>query len=346
MKVLIIDNFGSHLDAMGGTELYSKMLVDFFYDRKDEIDEIHFDGSIDLKTDDKKTNLFLFRPSNSKSMYQRNKKFQKLFQEHMKNHKYDLIINNPLFFSSKMVFHNTPVIQIQHVFPLFYNFASTIGFGLSGLRSKQIKYMVGYTKYDIKSLSLFNRKKYFSVPLPYFDINHNIISFSSKPNNIGIFGRLSDKVKNIKFACKISKYVDSNFLLYGSIDEETLNYIKKFPNVKYMGKYVRSDLKEIYKQVRFLLLPSKFEGFGYVCTEALANATPIIIRNSFPASKYLVDQGRNGLLFSKFLSAKQIGKKINTFKEKNKHEKKYFQLQKQCFNFYKQNLTIQQFNSN
>jgi glycosyltransferase involved in cell wall biosynthesis len=191
-------------------------------------------------------------------------------------------------------------------------------------------------------LKYFPDKKIFTVPLPYFFSSNRPVN-CEKPNNIGVFGRLNNKQKNIILACKISKYLNCKILLYGSNgsnDEKIHQLVKKYPNIEYKGGYKREDLPEIYKNIKYQLVPSKFEGFGYVCVEALANSVPLIVRDTFPSASFLIDGKNNGIKFKKHTFPRKIAKLIENFISKNNYQN----MQKKCYEFYSKYLTIEKFN--
>lgn len=65
---------------------------------------------------------------------------------------------------------------------------------------------------------------------------------------------------------------DKKFLgIKGSYDEQIL---EDLPNVMIVEN--TSDIRKYYKQIRILLMPSKYESWGRTATEAMANGIPVI----------------------------------------------------------------------
>ena len=56
---------------------------------------------------------------------------------------------------------------------------------------------------------------------------------------------------------------------------------------------------------KYAILVSNTEGFSYSLVEAISTGTPVIIRNSFPAAKFLTSK-HNGFLFAKDATACEL----------------------------------------
>jgi glycogen synthase len=151
--------------------------------------------------------------------------------------------------------------------------------------NKKIKYVVAYDEVDKKIMRFFFgfKKKYFAAPLP---VDSPLVKKVNKPQNFIIMsGRLHSGQKNVNFLLKMSKYLDCKIKLYGPSYPQQIEHFKKFKNVEYYGPFTHKDLTNMYKNANASILVSKFEGFGFVLAESLQNSTPIIVRNTFPASK-------------------------------------------------------------
>ncbi|MDR3290404.1 MAG: glycosyltransferase [Rickettsiales bacterium] len=100
--------------------------------------------------------------------------------------------------------------------------------------------------------------------------------------------------------------------LYGKTNKKMINKISKFGNnIKYNGFYHLSEKNKIFSKYDFFILTSDYtEGFGYVLIDAIFNCTPIILRDTYPAARFLVNNGKNGLLLKKNWSPKKCHAEI------------------------------------
>lgn len=79
--------------------------------------------------------------------------------------------------------------------------------------------------------------------------------------------------KGVNEAIEIAKLMpERQFLFvaggYGEQVKADLSNITYFPNTE--------DIREVYKQTRLLLMPSKYESWGRTCTEAMCNGIPVL----------------------------------------------------------------------
>lgn len=65
--------------------------------------------------------------------------------------------------------------------------------------------------------------------------------------------------------------------------------------VIFLGKVSDTDLKTLYQQAAIFVLPSKFEGFGIVLTEAMACGTPVV-GTAVPGIVDIVEEGHGRLV--------------------------------------------------
>ena len=102
----------------------------------------------------------------------------------------------------------------------------------------------------------------------------------------------------------------------GSYEEQILSDL---PNVTIIEN--TSDIREVYKKTRILLMPSEYESWGRTATEAMANGIPVIANKTFGLEENLSDAG----LFCERENINQwieMIKKLDTKKEYDKQSKK------------------------
>ena len=68
------------------------------------------------------------------------------------------------------------------------------------------------------------------------------------------------------------------------------------PNVEVFSRVPRSQLARHYAWADYLVLPSRFDGYGFVVAEALMMGIPVIVSNAVGAAD-LVEPGKNGWVF-------------------------------------------------
>lgn len=119
-----------------------------------------------------------------------------------------------------------------------------------------------------------------------------------KHNQIVYVGRLS-KEKNIPLLLKAFKKVSKNFpklilkiVGKGEEREKLISLTKKLgieKKVLFVGSKNKPELKKIFKNTDFLVLPSFYEGWGLVCNEALFSGLPVIITNTGCANNIVIN---------------------------------------------------------
>jgi glycosyltransferase involved in cell wall biosynthesis len=90
--------------------------------------------------------------------------------------------------------------------------------------------------------------------------------------------------KNFKLLYQIASIIkEENFLIAGQpmnpMDAETSEFLRKLeelPNVKFVGNVPRSGILEFFKEAKFLLNTSRYEGFSNTFLEAMCTGTPIL----------------------------------------------------------------------
>lgn len=149
-----------------------------------------------------------------------------------------------------------------------------------------------------------------SNPLP-FEINLNP-DFTKKKNQFLIVTRFDEHQKNLKAALRIwQKFEELNddYVLvvagYGHDEKIFFDYVSDL-NLKRLHFVGRSENPtDLYKDSRFFLMTSRFEGFGMTLIEAQSQGCIPFAFNSFSAVHDIIKDGQTGFIIP------------------NKNEKKY-----------------------
>jgi glycosyltransferase involved in cell wall biosynthesis len=110
--------------------------------------------------------------------------------------------------------------------------------------------------------------------------------------------RIQESQKNLKEMIDIVKLLPSDFTLdiYGDGPDEEVNdlrlYIGETSKIKFHGVAVNVD--EILKNYSIFLMTSNYEGYGQTLIEARSQGLPLIVYDTFPALKSIIDNGVNG----------------------------------------------------
>lgn len=124
------------------------------------------------------------------------------------------------------------------------------------------------------------------------------IELDSTKINLLFVGRF-DRQKGLDILLEFfQKYSPSNINLYviGAqvlSDQKTVTYKD---NVKMLGWVNNKEIDEYYKLADSIIVPSRWEGFGLVATEAMKNKKPVIASNR-GALPEIVKDGETGFIF-------------------------------------------------
>ena len=77
--------------------------------------------------------------------------------------------------------------------------------------------------------------------------------------------------------------------------EFEITELKTEPNIRYLGRLTKDDLREVYRQADIMVLPTLCEGLAHVVLEALSFGLPVITTEASGAGD-LVRPGENGLI--------------------------------------------------
>lgn len=183
------------------------------------------------------------------------------------------------------------------------------------------------------SLGELGAKQYIALGLPpekVFSFEYHTDKsvgeiFSKKETNGNLTflyaGRLV-KRKNISLALEafylISKkgFSDFEFLVIGNGAEEEIlkSLVKKYKidgNIRFLDSLPSNELNNYYINSDAFILPSKFEGWGAVATEAMALGLPLIISDGC-ASSCIVKEEYQGYIFEND-SIKSLENKLSLF---------------------------------
>jgi len=142
--------------------------------------------------------------------------------------------------------------------------------------------------------------------------------------------------KNLKLLFEIASVLpEENFKIAGSpkfpLDSETSTYLKKLqtlPNVTFEGSLSRNEIFPFYKEAKFLLNTSRYEGFSNTFLESLLVGTPILTTAEVNPDN-IIENFRIGHIYKK---AEEIKTLINTVSEKE-----YLKISNNCINYVKSN---------
>ena len=140
-----------------------------------------------------------------------------------------------------------------------------------------------------------------------------------KENNFLFVGRISKnkRIDNLIRTFYFLKKYEQNIKLYivggdwEGIKKELENLVYKFKlekNVFLVGEKRGKELLKYYKEAKFFVSASEYEGFGISVIESMA-AGCIPIVNNIEAFKHFIKNGENGFILN-FSDYKQAAKKI------------------------------------
>lgn len=366
-KILIIQN-RSH-NTIGGIEKYNRNLIEIFIKMGIDVHELPLvrDQDVDKSKfiSDKEKSTLVTHYNND--YYEKTKKFElidslppikqfpcmksfvkfsrKIVKEHLEKNSYDLIIDST-FFGMPFLFENDNYVWVQHNSRKsrngmiynnpFMNFLGFIGIKLLGVSNtfKKAKNVVLYDEENEKDVN-YKWKKFYKIPL-FYD-GKWITKIPKNKDKIVFIGRLEKDQKRCDLLIKVANKLQSKIYVYG--DGEYKEKIKSNKNIVYCGKFNKNNINDVFSDKMLTILLSNHEGFSFTLVESLSNATPILVRNTFPSAKFFVDNGKNGILIDKRKSSTFIAKTINDYINKNQKDK----MQENSFSFAKNNFKKEKF---
>lgn len=154
-----------------------------------------------------------------------------------------------------------------------------------------------------KCYGLGDCKKLFSIsnPLP-FELG-KVPEYKTKKNQFLMVSRLSDFQKNIKSALRIWRRFEqmgTNYELvlagYGEDERELLDYADSLnlKHFKYIGK--SEDPISLYKESKYFMLTSRYEGFGMTLVEAQQCGCVPFAFDTYSALHDIIEDGKDGFI--------------------------------------------------
>ena len=356
-KILIL--VPKHIFEINGTSNYAYKLcyfllnknhdVDVFYffesnklffERKLNNDHLHFLNLKSLKREielEKATNNeFNFNNIKLNTNYIKNTRA--ILLKEVRLSQYDLIIDCTYYFDKEVMQLNN-YLFVQQFEPKLYEHQILKDFGYENpfLFAKNL---VLYDKYELNYYD--ENKRYFFIPLSSYNLDfikqnykNTLKNLKQKfdKNKIIYIGRINDYQKNISFINELNDLYQLDIDVYGPIETDI-----KISN--YKNKLDRSEVIQKLNEAKYMILVSKTEGFSYSLVEAISLCTPVIIRNTYPAARYLTSYN-NGLLIPKEYSSKEASLMINEFK--NISYQDYEKLVNNCYQFAIKELNTNEF---
>lgn len=135
----------------------------------------------------------------------------------------------------------------------------------------------------------------FSLGMKSYEIDKNDV-------NIIIVGAVTPKkgIHRLIEALELLEKYNFRIKCAGALPEDTnlkniLNKKRKNINIDLIGKVPQSQLKTYYQAADLFILPSLFDGFGMVTTQALASGTIAAVSQSAGSSELIIDE-KNGFI--------------------------------------------------
>ncbi|MBR4486322.1 glycosyltransferase [bacterium] len=358
-KILIL--VPKHIYEINGTSNYAYKLCYFLLNNNYQVDVFYFYESNKLFFERKldNNNLHFLDLKDLKRSYELEKTLDNNFNflnislnmQYLKNvkavllnevnfHNYNLVIDCTYYFDKEEM-QLSNYLFVQQYEPKFYENQILKDYGFTNplLHAKNL---VLYDQYELENYD--KHKQYFFIALSSYNLNfikqnyeQTLSNLKQKFDNkqIVYIGRINNHEKNISFLNKLNDLYELDIKVYGPIETNI-----KISN--YQKKLDRSEVIKILNEAKFMILVSNTEGFSYSLVEAISLCTPIIIRNTYPASKYLTSYN-NGFLIPKEFDAKQVSLMIKDIA--NLSFKQYKKLVDNCYKFATKELNTNEFES-
>ena len=170
---------------------------------------------------------------------------------------------------------------------------------------------------------------------PHFE--KELIDCVDLKDKILYFGRIDNNQKNVDLLLQINR--DLNLIdFYGKGNQNLITKLgsayKGFVNNK-------DDFRNLFIKYKFMILMSNYEGFPFSLTQSLCYGLPIIVLDTFPSAKYLVNDNQNGFLLEPSQNPSEYVQKIKQFYNINNEE--YLKLSLNAYHFAQVNLSDEQF---
>ncbi len=334
MKRVLILSHRQHF-CEGGTENYAYNLIKILKQNSFNIDELCLHNAKKFKSREpiegvKIITLFNEKCKNIFSYIFLLWKAKIILKKTLIHNSYDLVIYNSTIFpyvklckkyydKSIYILHTDP----NKIFGKWKSFLKKCLFIKNGYYCS--KNIVIYLSELKKNMPNYERKIFYDVKL-FVDLDNENMTVKKGKNiekSIYFIGRNSNE-KRIDLINEISKNLDKKIHSVGYVNN---NFLHRYNSIIFDG---HKNKNEIYQQIlpnaSALILMSDYEGFSFVCAEALWFGVPLILRNTFPSASFLINKGRNGILLDKKINIEEATEKIKktNFKCFNKNEIKKF----------------------
>ena len=368
MKKVLIISLSAH-NTLGGTQNYNIKLINILqaenfkvteYNCNVVLDKVNGDAinGVEIITNSSTTKTSSFRPLELiRYMKQVNMADFEISQLVNKND-YDLIIDSrqyPYLHKKKYgkeFVKDANCVWVQHFPPGIFageyitNKFFTIFTKLYMNGKKNVLYahknIVLYDKYNALELtpSRIKDKNIDFVSLSHKidpDIQNQNIDFVDRKVTMAYIGRIIQFQKNINFLFKASKKINTRINVWGNGDDKIIKKISK--RMTYNGFIEQKKIDVVLKNLKFIVLQSKWEGFGFILVQAIMNGVIPIVIDTYPSAKYLT---KFGFLLKSPISSKNFADEINQIL--NLDEKYLIDLSKKNIEFANKYLSDENFN--
>lgn len=175
--------------------------------------------------------------------------------------------------------------------------------------------------------------------------------FQEKGENsfkIGFVGRWSAEKRAhlfLEIAKQIkNRYPDIHFVMAGTGMKSNLNKITA-SGVEFLGEITDDkDLKQLYNELHFVLLPSKYEGFPMVIMESMAQGVIPIATNVGGISEHIINN-KNGVLINDSEEIQIVKEFVSVLENLLLDKEKRGILSQNAYEYARSNFQIRKFNA-
>lgn len=180
------------------------------------------------------------------------------------------------------------------------------------------------------------------------EFNDSLFQKKSGTNfKIGFIGRWSPEKRAYLFleiATQIKKkYPEVCFVMAGTGMKSNLNKIVG-AGVEFLGEITdNKDFKQLYNDLHFVLLPSKYEGFPMVIMEGMAQGVIPVATNVGGISEHIINN-KNGVLIDDSNERTVVSDFVNSIEELLRDNERMTMLSQNAYHYAHSNFKIQKFN--
>lgn len=156
-----------------------------------------------------------------------------------------------------------------------------------------------------KMFGIIDRRKLVAIGNPLSFQIPEYYDWGMKKNQCLMVARMDDMQKDFKSALRIWKCFeeqcpDYELLIAGAGKDEEMvrDYARELDvkSVRFLGHI--DDPVDLYKESKFYLMTSRYEGWGMVLTEAMEYGMIPFVKDTYGAASDIIDDGQNGFLIS------------------------------------------------